>query len=314
MHRLRLKLAERLMPFLDFLHDPAVRDLAWAIGAPSLLDASYPAYSGHVVDDDWCRSQLETCAPWLIALDQQAHVLHDYLAARPTRRLGHYFESLLAFWLARVPDMHILATNLQVQDAQRTVGEYDFLLRDGQGKLCHWEAAVKFYLQAQPQPQQKNFIGPGGQDRLDLKLDRIFIHQLELGHSPAGRAALPGGQVLDKTLAFIKGYLFYQAPQPYQNLQAESISIPGISAAHSSGWWVHYPVENLPRLAADSHWVTLPRLRWLAPLRLTADAGVMQHNAIINALTGHFAASDDAVQVAEVTQDAAGEWREAARG
>ena len=77
---------------------------------------------------------------------------------------------------------------------------------------------------------------------------------------------------------------------------------------------MHYPVINLPQLAAASRWIILPRLRWLAPLRLAAETKVMQHDTIINVLAGHFSASDEAVQVAEVQQDAAGEWREATRG
>lgn len=314
----------RLTPFfdsfLDSLTDSAVRDLAWVIGAPGLLDAGYPAYNGQVVDDAWCRAQLEICAPWLAALDQAPQPLHDFIAARPTRRLGHYFETLIAFWLARVPDMQILATNLQVQDAQRTLGEYDFLLCEGHGKILHWEAAVKFYLQAEPMSEQQNFIGPGGQDRLDLKLDRVFLHQLKLGYTRAGEAALPHGWVLDKAWAFIKGYLFYAASPVYEMHgidaapPAKIISIPGISATHAAGWWVRYPVENLPQRAAVSHWMLLPRLRWLAPVRLAADARVMTCRALATMLAAHFSTSDEAMLVVEVERDSGGKWHELARG
>jgi hypothetical protein len=164
-----------------------------------------------VVDDAWCRTQLKTCAQWLVALDTEPRSLHDFIAQRPTRRLGQYFETLIAFLLAHIPDTQIIATNLQVQNAQRTLGEYDFLFRDADGNICHWETAVKFYLQAEPLSEQRAFIGLAVRDRLDIKLDRVFQHQLQLGHTPAGRAALPTGLVLQKTQAFIKGYLFYPA-------------------------------------------------------------------------------------------------------
>ena len=293
---------------IDALRDPAVRDLAWVIGSPGLPDAAFPAYAGRVVENAWCGAQLIACASWLAALDMEPHPLHAFIAARPTRRLGHYFESLITFWLEHLPDMRIITTNLQVQGTDRTLGEYDFLLCNAAGEICHWEAAVKFYLQAEPVAEQRAFVGPGGRDRLDLKLQRVFHHQLDLGNTPAGRAALPQGLVLHKAQAFIKGYLFHAADH------AKNISIPGISAQHLSGWWVRYPVHNLPRLAADSHWVMLPRLRWLAPVYLNDDVHVMAHDSICNTLDAHFATSDEAVQVAELQRNNKNEWREKARG
>jgi len=89
--------------FIDTLHDPTVRDLAWVIGSPGLLDASHPAYHGRVVDDAWCGAQLQASATWLTALDLAPLPLHSYIAARPTRRLGHYFEALIKFWLTHRP-------------------------------------------------------------------------------------------------------------------------------------------------------------------------------------------------------------------
>ena len=83
---------------MDSLCDPAVRDLAWVIGSPGLLDENWAAYAGRVVDDAWCRAQLKTCAEWLAGLDNDPHSLHDFIAQRPTRRLGQYFESLIAFF------------------------------------------------------------------------------------------------------------------------------------------------------------------------------------------------------------------------
>ena len=294
--------------FIATLHDPAVRDLAWVIGSPGLIDASHPAYLDRVVDDVWCSTQLQACMPWLAALDLSPVQLHNYIAARPTRRLGHYFESLIKFWLTHMPDTHIIATNLQVQDEQRTRGEYDFLFRDASAAVCHWEAAVKFYLQLEPQPEQRAFIGPGTRDRLDLKLERVFQHQLLLGHTHAGRLALPPGIRLDKTQAFIKGYLFY-----HESIYSE-MAIQGISAAHLSGWWVRHTLEQLPQASADSRWIILPRLRWLAPARLADDAQLMTYAALNSRLDQHFSVGTEAVLVFEMTRAATGEWHEQSRG
>jgi len=295
----------------DSLRDPAVRDLAWVIGAPGLLDAA--AYRGRVVDDAWCRSQLEACLPWLTALDAAPASLHDFIAARRTRRLGHYFESLIAFWLAQLPGTQLISNNLQAQDGQRTVGEYDFLFRNASAEVCHWEVAVKFYLQARPLPEQCAFIGPGARDRLDIKLERVFTRQLELGNTPAGRAALPRGIVPGKAQAFIKGYLFYPAMQNGE-LPLPHAVIPGISGTHLRGWWMRQPVAELPQAAPDTRWMILPRLRWLAPVLLDTDDGIMTNNEMCAAIDQHFAASSEAMQLVELKRARSHDWREVARG
>src|SRR5512147_2786075 len=75
------------------LQHPTVRDLAWAIGAPGLIDPSHPTYRDRVVEDSWCLEQLQAASGWLRALDLAPQPLLDFLASRPTRRIGHYFES-----------------------------------------------------------------------------------------------------------------------------------------------------------------------------------------------------------------------------
>jgi hypothetical protein len=293
---------------LATLHDPAVRDLAWVIGSPGLLDANHAEYAGQVVDDAWCAMQLNVCMPWLSALDAAPHALHRHIAAHASRRLGLYFETLIAFWLIHAPHMQLVAHNLQARDGNRTAGEYDLLWRDGKGMVRHWEAAVKFYLQAEAIPATRAFIGPGARDRLDLKLDRVFRHQLGLSHTPAGRAALPDGIKLDEAQAFIKGFLFYPAGA------AAAQATPGLSPSHLRGWWVRYPVTALPQTSPDTGWMILPRLRWLAPLRLEADASVMTNTELHAVLKQHFAATSEALQVAELQRATDGAWHECARG
>lgn len=291
------------------LQDSAVRDLAWVIASPGLLDANHTGYTGQVVNDAWCATQLQTCMPWLSALDATPHTLHEYIAARTSRRLGHYFETLISFWFSHRPDTQIIARNLQVQESGRTLGEYDLLWRDDAGRARHWEMAVKYYLQVKPLSEQCAFIGPGARDRLDLKLDRVFQHQLGLGRTPAGRAALPDGIELGTAQAFMKGYLFYPAEQ------SRTLSPPGVSATHLRGWWIRFPVSLLPQTSNDSGWMILPRLRWLAPARLAADASVMTNAEICAVLGQHFTATSEALQVIELQRAVDdGTWHECARG
>lgn len=293
---------------IDTLRDPTVRDLAWVIGSPGLVDASHPAYQNRVVDDVWCGVQLQDRAKWLKELDLSPLPLHEFIAARPTRRLGHYFEALISFWLMHMPGTQLIAANLQVQDDQRTLGEYDFLFRDTHNMVCHWEAAIKFYLQLAPAAEQKVFIGPGARDRLDLKLDRIFQHQLLLGHTPAGQRALPQGVRLDKAQAFVKGYLFYHATT------SNPVAINGVSATHLSGWWVRHKQEKLPQTSSDNRWIIPSRMHWLAPARLTKEANVMTYAMLNSKLDEHFNSSNEALLLIEMALSEDGVWQEKSRG
>lgn len=290
------------------LKHPAVRDLAWSIGAPGLLDSSLPAYRDRVVDDAWCMAQLQAASAWLRELDRAPQPLLEFLASRPTRRLGHYFESLIIFWLTHARDTTIIATNLQVQNPHQTVGEYDLLYRNSQHEVCHWEMAVKFYLQSQPRPEPHYCIGPGMRDRLDLKLQHVFQRQLRLGQTPWGQAALPPRLRLDKAQAYIKGFLFYHAllPQPQ--------AVLGISPDHLHGWWLHQGDTALPQRSASSRWCVLPRLRWLSPARMEKDNAVLDRTELDSTLAQHFAADGNAVLLAELQQAEDGSWQEIARG
>lgn len=295
--------------FIDTLRDPIVRDLAWAIGSPSLLDPTWKDYAGHVVDDAWCSQQLKTRGAWLSALDTRPQTLHDFIAQHETRRLGHYFESLISFWLAHTPNLQLIATNLQVHGGGRTLGEYDFLFQDADKNICHWEVAVKFYLQAQPLPELRTFVGPGARDRLDIKLDHVFERQLRLSHTLDGRAALPLGVMPNQTRAFIKGSLFYPANQIDGRLTP-----PGVSQNHLSGWWIRHPVKSLPHATPDGCWTIKPRLRFLAPMRMDPEFRGMGQDELCATLNAHFATSVESIQVIELQRDADNAWREVSRG
>lgn len=296
---------------LDELQDHAVRDLAWVIGSPGLIDGAYPAYQGHVVDDTWCQNQLHVCTPWLSKLDTHPLPLHDFIKSRPTRRLGHYFETLINFWLTHLNGTTLIATNLQVQNAQRTLGEYDFLFRDSEGDIYHWEAAVKFYLQASAQSEQHSFIGPGTRDRLDIKLDKVFKQQLLLSNSAEGLQALPMGIKPNRTQAFIKGYLFYHGLN-FSSRHKDSIA--GVSGRHLAGWWVRHTLEKIPQTHTESHWAILPRLRWLAPALISDDTCVITYENLGGQLDQHFQIHTEAVLVVELSGEAGGVWRELSRG
>ena len=69
-----------------------------------------------------CRFELDAQRRrWLVQLDEQPEPLLAHLAARRSRRLGLYFESLWHFFLQQDPATDLLATNLAVRTADRTL-------------------------------------------------------------------------------------------------------------------------------------------------------------------------------------------------
>ena len=290
------------------LAEPAVRDLAWAIGSPGLLDPGFPAYSEPVLDDAFCTTELLRADTWLHGLDRDPAELHAFLEKRPTHRLGHYFESLLEYWLKQAGAAELRA-RLPVGDTGHRIGEFDFVFRkDDWGGSLHWEAAVKFYLQQSPAPEWNAFIGPNPRDRLSDKLHKLFHQQLKLGATTAGRAAL-GMATSPAPRAWVKGYLFFPAG-------TQPPSVPGISNHCLKGWWLRHGERPLPAHHAALRWKSLPRLGWLAPARASAaDLGTLLDTEHMHTVIArHFAHSHTPLLLAELAPDGDGTWHEIARG
>jgi hypothetical protein len=294
------------------LTGPAVRDLAWAIGSPTLLNPDDSAFSGQVLDDGFFAARLAEAEPWLRELDRNPEPLHAFIEARHSHRLGHYFENLIEFWL-RHAGVSDLRARLQVGEAGHAVGEFDFVFRqDVWGGWQHWEAAVKFYLQEAPIAEWQHFIGPNPSDRLSDKLHQLFDKQLMLGKTPAGRGAL-GTDDTPAPRAFVKGYLFFPAG-------VERPSVPGLSANGLCGWWLRHGTAPLPTHHGSPRWKLLHRLAWLAPARATADdVKTMFDTAHMNTIVErHFTraptTSRAPLLLAELAPGPEGVWNEIARG
>ncbi len=295
---------------IDFQHQE-VRDLAWAIGSAPLPAADYPG--GPTVSAHWCRLALWDRMPWLRLLDHHPEPLLEYLQARQERLLGHYFESLLAFWIEHWPHARLYASRLPVDEGGQRLGEFDLLLCDCPGpRYLHWEAAVKFYLRRDDGHGGYQWLGPNPRDRLEAKLERVYGHQLRLGQSGAGAAArqrfAPGPWQAE---AFIKGYLFYPAEGPWQSAPEAP---PGIAADHLRGWWTSAGRMAIPQSGGESRWQVLPRLQWLAGAYSRDEAPGWDRTTLMSALTSHFENCEEALLVAELGRDGDGVWRERSRG
>lgn len=244
-------------------HHKEVRDLAWAVFSTPLM-AQLPG----------CDAQL--CAPgaeaadwhWLEALDRQPEPLLTALAAGNSTRLGLYFERLWLFYLQHHPRWALLAHNLPINQAGRTLGAFDFLCRQGE-QFWHLELTVKFYLgvgqTAQPEawPQWR---GPDTRDRLDIKLGRLRDHQLALSqstHSAAVLRDLAGGEVIWQRGLVMKGYYFYPGASDPRHPHPPPV---GAHPRHLRGtWW--YLDQFLPHLNTG-HWHRPNKMAWLSPVQL----------------------------------------------
>ncbi|RTQ98732.1 DUF1853 family protein [Halomonas nitroreducens] len=283
-----------LHDIIDRWHHPLVRDLAWLLLAPDLLDLRRPDPASLGLADD------RALADFLDALQARPSALERCVGATLKGRMGHYHERLWQFLLATAPATQLLAHNLPVVRDHRTLGELDLVYRLRRDPApVHLEVAIKYYLGLPEGPgaedDQARWIGPGGLDSLALKRSHLERHQLPLAHSPDARAALAAclGHSplprLQQRLA-MPGVLFYpldhDLPPPRD-----------ASPAHLRGRWLHW--RNWSALRAElpegsrgawlckPHWLALPRAERLAPL------AVLEHR-----LKTHFAAHGAPVQLA----------------
>ncbi|CAI3798129.1 hypothetical protein GLGCALEP_01897 [Pseudomonas sp. MM221] len=187
--------ARCMTPFMH-LHDlprqlrrPAVRDLAWALLSPPLLSAP-PCPQRHPLAGSLWAEQPPRLEQWLRALDEDDRPLQDWLAKLGSRRLGHYYERLWQFALGQAPGIELLAANLAIRDAGRTLGELDVVLRDRDG-VHHLELAIKLYLGPQGAGYDPHaWLGPGCHDRLGTKLAHLAGHQLPMSKGALSREVL----------------------------------------------------------------------------------------------------------------------------
>ena len=260
---------DTMHPFLELsdllpgLRQPVVRDLAWTLLSPPLLEYSDWPQRHPLAGSGWAR-QPGRLADWLLRLDEQPEPLLEWLARGPLRRLGLYYERLWQFALQAAPSILLLASNLPIRLGGRTLGELDLLLRDEDG-IHHLELAVKLYLGPQlgDGKDPAHWLGPGSEDRLDRKLDHLTRHQLPLSSSRHGKLALADLRPDEVQARFwLGGYFFYPWPDG-------CASPTGAHPLHCRGRWLTH--ARFPAFRADAgagQWQPLPRQAWLATAQL----------------------------------------------
>jgi uncharacterized protein len=292
----------------DALSDPLVRDLAWLLSSPPLVRAQPPA--GELAHPFETADEAAATAAWLIDLDRDARTLRQAIAATRIVRLGRYAECLLGYFLQSGPAARLVAANLALRLAGRTIGECDFLVETASGRRLHWELAVKCYLHAGgDRAELADYVGPNLQDRFDLKLAHLLGHQLPL--SAREEFAALGYAGPWRAQMFVKGRLFYR-------WRDAAPAAPAVDPAHHRGFWVTR--HEWPAFCADrpeALWGVLPRLAWLAPRPpVTNEESGAAGLSSVAMLAQRLAQQTGPTMVAAFQREAgaAGRWRETERG
>lgn len=268
---------------------PHVRALAWLLDAPDLLDPASPHWQGRIAT---VGAMTQDTADWLTALEHDPVPLEAALGVRHYSRLGLYAEKLMAFYFAE--HGKLVAHGLQVRaNRNDTVGEFDFLLRDGDD-LVHLEFATKFYLLDADSAGEgfNGLIGPNLADTLGAKMRKIFDKQLSLAQHPAAQPLLP--QPVAHALALVKGWLFYPGDEAGRGMA-------GISQPHCNGFWMTMAQAQSLR---GERFIIMHRLLWLAPLK--AADGAMDLQGLLAALDEQMAKVSAPVMVAVMREE--GGW------
>jgi hypothetical protein len=192
----------------------------------------------------------EVLSTWLKQLEREPHALEEFMAAYLNRRLGHYFERLILFYLLHSPEprLTVLEHNYPIYQSIKgqkvTLGELDFLLEQDE-RVLHLETAVKFYLGV-TDANGTHWIGPGLADRLDRKLAHLRDHQLPLSH------ALDFARPIDPVF-WVKGVLFHPC--------SEELPLPPGIATHSTA--SHWLTRSQAPEYINNEWIVLTKSRWL---------------------------------------------------
>jgi hypothetical protein len=228
-----------------------VRDLAWAVASPCIIDDS--AALNATPPANFFANEFERFLPALIELEKNPRELVEFLDKSKRKALGNYFEDLLEFWMIRRTDTKIctkiLARNLQIIDGKTTLGECDFIA-EIDGKVTHIEVAIKYYLAVKNRAEQKFWVGRGLTDRLDIKCKKLFEQQLQLSD---GKAEL--NHVVAK-MAIMKGYFF-------KHYFTENHVLPQFAPKdiEESFWCRISEIDKLPE--QYSKWQILTKPHWL---------------------------------------------------
>lgn len=262
------------------------KHLAYAVLGPRLM--AFPGIRRQLPID------MSMFNSWFRTLVGAPKDLHRFIEHQRSHRLGFYHEALWHYFLDSYPQFELIAHNLPIRDATRTIGEFDFILRNRQdGLIYHLEVATKYYLEHRVNAQTF-WIGPSLKDRFDIKARHLIDHQINLSETLPGNEALAQLGVLkpNKVIA-VGGMLFYQYPT--NDLD------PYTAPEHSHAY--HMTLDTFKRRENQAQWALVKRRDWLAPLyKLRKDIETFSSDEIANHLEHEFDNDSQPVMIARIDQ------------
>lgn len=250
-----------------------IRDLVWLLTTPQLCHCTAECWQ--IPTPDWDT---------LVQLDANPHSIDAWFTDKKSELLGHYHEYLWLFYFHIHPETEILASNLIVQGENRTLGEFDLIIKDQRdGLIWHLELAIKFYLGTDSgwgKPHAwSHWLGVACQDSMEHKWQRLINQQLKLGEQPEVqqwlcRIAEEQALIPDRASALTRGYLFYPAhlspplPSP-KMMNPEHLKASWITL---SQWIKNYQTATKPewRICRKPHWMaSVAEPEWLTGKSVT---------------------------------------------
>lgn len=193
---------------MAFSDAQAAADLQWLLDCPSLIESEMTFdFSAPLTNE----------VKW-----EPVRRFHETKAAH---RVGYYVESLIESWLVSQDTVSDLQHGIQIRREKETLGELDFLFRQG-GKLHHLEVALKLYL-CFPEGAENgsHFVGPNATDSFERKRDRLLDKQL-----PFGKAHFPE---IEESSHAVKGMIFYHPTDE------RAVPLPAsLNPLHARGLWI----------------------------------------------------------------------------
>ncbi|ACV25769.1 DUF1853 family protein [Kangiella koreensis] len=196
---------------------------------------------------------------------QNAVIESDGFIFEPTHRLGVYFEQLWHHLVRSNLSLKLLRSNQQVIINKHTLGEFDSIIQQlSTEQTCHFELAVKFYLQIGHGNRMADWVGPNLRDRFDRKFLRLINHQLALASKPEVQQWLREESIsIDQTGLFTKGRLFYSM----ENYERQELEHPAeVESDHLRGFWMTHHEFQEYQSQSDYDWFQLPRMYWLSDI------------------------------------------------
>jgi uncharacterized protein len=280
---LETEAAERDATIRSFKH-PLVRALAWTIGSPTLFNPARPEWKRGLADDAQGAQWLTDALPWLRMLEERPGELERLLPPAQKRPLGKSFELLVGHWLGQRADIAWIQPSLVVRRFGRTMGEFDHVYATKDGALNSLELTVKFYLRVAPERGAYGYVGPMVFDFMAQKIARMTSHQMPLGDTEDGQAAIRAlltrlryphdseGVLPVRAHAISRGILFdrFDAPAP-----------DDVSPGYARGSWCLADQVHAQADASASVWKPLDNLEWLGAQRASARE-LMPLNVCLN--------------------------------